>query len=81
MYLTCGSKTELKLMTVASSPAASFATPRSSDAYRYERESGNLNHQINSHRVQFFFELSQIVLFDSQQNFGSKNIRPESRLR
>ncbi len=46
-------------MAVASLPAASFATPRSSDAYRRERESGNLNHQTNSHRVQFFSELSQ----------------------
>ena len=46
-------------MTVASSPAASFATPRGSDVYHREREGGELNHQTNAHRVQLFFGLSQ----------------------
>ena len=46
-------------MTVAYSPAASFATSRSSDVYHREREGGDLNHQANSYRVQLFFGLSQ----------------------
>jgi CRP/FNR family transcriptional regulator, cyclic AMP receptor protein len=44
-------------MTVASSPATSFATPRRSDSYHSEREGGDLNH--HSHRVQLFFGLDQ----------------------
>lgn len=44
-------------MTVVSSPATSFATPRRSDFYHREREGGDHNH--HSHRMQLFSGLDQ----------------------
>lgn len=46
-------------MTVASSPATSFATPRSGDIYHGERKGGDPDHKTRSHRVQLLFGLGQ----------------------